>query len=210
MKTILFLALAATALAQSSSTTIQFVGTSVGATLTVNAAGFPPEINGIEVTQVVGGCSGITLQSGITSTSTSITLTGVPASCTITPGMGIYLGCAAGGGSCTSGSTIKAAGCSGSPLSCPVVQGQLGTTPGTYATGTAVTILLGGDGNQFVCAVLLQHLKFLAQLGAVGYVPAAVPSAASTAVATQNSTIQTAIAANTSTISGAFTCTPTQ
>lgn len=206
MKPVSILLLSALALsAQSSSATIQFAGTSVGAILTVNAAGFTPEIQGIESTSQVGTCSGATLTSQITSSSTSIPLT-LPSGCAVLPGMGIALGCAANGGSCTSVATVKAAGCSAG--SCSVSQGQLGTTPGTYAAGSVVTILIGGDGNQFVCAKILPVLQALAQLGAATSQPAPLPQAASTGVATQNSAIATAVAANNSTIAGAFSCAP--
>jgi hypothetical protein len=210
-KLLLIFASAVMAWGQSSSATIQFAGTNVSAILTVNAAGFTPEIQGIEITQQVGACNGTVLQAQITSGSASIPLT-VPAGCTITPGMGIAIGCAAGGGSCTSVSTVKAAGCTGSaPVSCPVVQGQLGTTPGTYAAGSAVTILKGGDGNNWLCnAVILPVLQSLAQLGAATVNTAPVPATASTAVATQNTAIATAVSANALTIAGAFSCTPGQ
>jgi hypothetical protein len=206
---ILLLLITTSAFGQSATATIQFSGTPIGAIITVNPNGFVPEIQGIEVTQQVGACSGASLQAQITSASTSIPLT-VPSGCTVLPGMGIALGCAAGGGSCTSVSTIKAAGCSGTPLSCPVVQGQLGTTPVTYASGVAVTILKGGDGNNFLCGAMLTILQTLAQLGAATVNNPAVPAAASTAVATQNTAITTAVGTINSTIAGAFSCTPTQ
>ncbi len=208
MKILLTFALfAASAFAQSA-VTIQFSGTNVGAILTVNPNGFTPEIQGIEITQQVSGCSGTTLQAQITSASASMPLT-VPVGCTITPGMGIALGCAAGGGSCTSVSTIKAAGCSGSPLSCPVAQGQLGTTPGTFAVNSPVTILKGGDGNNWLCnAVILPVLQSLAQLGTAKVQDAPIPALASSTVASQNAAIASADK-NAVTIAGAFTCAPT-
>ena len=212
MRLIIALLFSASLWAQSSSATIQFAGTNVGAIITVNAAGFTPEIQGIEINGQVAGCAGITLQAQITSGSTSMPLTTIPAGCTITPGMGIALGCAASpGGSCTSVSTIKAAGCSGSPLSCPVVQSQLGTTAGTYAAGSAVTILWGGDGNNFICnKVLVPYLVYLAQQGAATVNNPAQAALASSAVATQNAAMTTAATSIASTIAGAFSCAPTQ
>lgn len=195
---------------QSSSTTIQFSGTSVGAILTVNANGFTPEIQSIEIQQQAAACAGTVLQSQITSASTSIPLT-VPGGCTITPGMGIALGCALTGGSCTSVSTVKAAGCTGtSPVSCPVVQSQLGTTAGTYAAGAPVVILNGGDGNQILCGAMLKILQTWAGFGALTVTSAPFPQAASSAVATQNTAITTALAAINAAIAGAFSCVPTQ
>lgn len=208
MKLLLFLLIAVSAFGQSSAT-LQFAGTNVGSTITVNPNGFTPEIQGIEIQGQVAGCSGVTLTSQITNASTSFPVTTIPAGCTILPGWGLALGCVAGGGSCTEVATVKAAGCSAG--SCPVVQHQLGTSGGSFAAGSAVTVLWGGDGNNFLCnRVILPYLVYLANLGAATVNAAPVPGLGSTPVTTQNAAMAIAVSINNSTIAGAFSCTPSQ
>jgi hypothetical protein len=210
-KFIIAAALFSSVLSAQSTATIQFSGevNTVSQTLTVNTNGFTPEINGLESLLAPGcyqpgGAPIYTLTAAVTSVSTSYTISN--AAC-VQPGMGIAIGCAGSGGNCSIVAIVKAAGCAGNV--CPVVQGQLGTTAGSYAIGTPVTIIQYGNGESAVCGTALISLKQFAQLGAA---TASVPvsSTTSTAIATQNSVISAALASIASIISGAFTCTPSQ
>lgn len=198
-----FILTAAPALAQSATETFQFAGEPLGFTTTVNPNGFTPEINGLEGLPNPACSGGITLASGVTAGSTTFTLS--DASC-VKPGNGLAFGCAPTGGSCTMVAVVKAAGCTNNV--CSVIQGTLGTTPGTFASGTPVTVMQFGTGGALSCA-LIPIYQALAQKGAATVTPPVSPSSASTAVATQNTAIATAAAAITSLINGAFTCTPT-
>jgi hypothetical protein len=208
MKTISVLLLsAASMLAQSASATFQFAGEPVGFTVTVNPNGFTPEINGLE-SQLNSTCSGLTLASGITSGSTSYTLAGITSQCVFSPGNGLAIGCASSGGGCAVVSIIKAAGCNTGTGVCPVIQGTLGTAPGTYPSGTPITVLQFGTGGATVCA-LIPILQTFAQRGAVTVTQPANSANASTAIAAQNATITTAAATILSLINGAFGCAAT-
>jgi len=208
MKTLcIFLLAASSALAQSASATFQFAGEPLGFTVTVNPNGFTPEINGLE-SQLNPTCSGLTLASGITAGSTSYTVAGITSQCVFSPGNGFGIGCAATGGGCAVVAVIKAAGCNTGTGVCPVIQGTLGTTPGTYPTGTPVTVMQFGTGGATVCA-LIPILQTFAQRGAVTVTQPVNSANASTAIAAQNATITTAAATILSLINGAFGCAAT-
>jgi hypothetical protein len=190
-------------MAQSATATFQFGGEPLGFTTTVNSNGFTPEIQGLETLLAQGCSSGITLASGVTSGSTSFTLS--DASC-VKPGMGLAFCPTVGAGNCTLVAVVKAAGCTANV--CSVIQGTLGTTPGTYASGTPVTVMQYGTGGSLSCALIAIY-QTLAQKGAVTVLQPANSALASTAVATQNTAITTAAATIASLINGAFTCVPT-
>lgn len=203
MKTLLtFILTAASILGQSASAIFQFPGEPLGFTITVNPNGFTPEINGLE-TQLNSSCSGLTLASGVTSSSQTFTLANVSSNCVIGPGNGLAFGCGPSGG-CTNVAVVKAAGCTNNV--CSVIQGTLGTTPGTFAAGTPVTVIQFGTGGATVCA-LIPILQNFAQRGAVTIIQPSNPANASAAIATQNTTITTAAATILSLINNAFTCT---